>query len=557
MAKNTRSKKGEDRRRFDLQTVRGWGETVGVFVATVGAIVTIYFQVFSNGSNEGSRQSESQSTIDVSGKIVQKGTGNIIGSGNNITIITYTDELYVKRLKKREAELILKFEQSEKQAIELRTSLEQELTILQRQFVDIEKSYKDRIAELIRIAKQVESFSGDVSEDKIKQAVAALAEGNSDLADAIFAEVENSGQNVIESTARAAYERGRIAHDNLRWQDAGKFFEKADRLHPNQPLYAQQAARQARVIGDYEAARSRYKSILNHRVFTEGEEVTDKSNTISSLAEIYRILGKYKKSVQYYKVSIDMEDNIVPHRQKVRANLYNELALTYEAQGLYSDAESLIKKSIAIDEETLPAGHTVLSVRYATLGVLYHSQKRYSEAQPWLEKAVAIQNDTLPKNHPHIAIGYNNLAETYRIQNRYQDAERLYKQAIDISELTLPASHPDLGAYYGNLAKLYRNMGRYKDAKAEIDKSILIADKTLPADHPLLANRYAILAAIYRDDGDYQLAETFYEKAMDILVAKHGKSHPRLITVAKDLANVLDKMDRKLEAGNLRKEYGI
>jgi tetratricopeptide (TPR) repeat protein len=166
--------------------------------------------------------------------------GNV---SNSTIIIGYTIEQHEQRLKVREQELRELHQAQLGQSEELRKTIELELQGGQGKLGNLQKSYEEQVTELKRLAGELEALRGQVPDAKLQQALNALGQGKTKLADALFAEVENKEQQAIERAARAAFERGRIAYQEVRWQEARSHFGKADRLIPNHANYSAWAAR--------------------------------------------------------------------------------------------------------------------------------------------------------------------------------------------------------------------------------------------------------------------------------------------------------------------------
>ena len=344
MAQQQGSQENSNSRKwFDFHTVRGWVETAGAAVAVFAAGVTVYLQLFPGNPPE-QKAAPQPASVNISGQVTQSGSGNVIGSGNTVTIqITgYTVEQHEERLKRREAELRTEFERTSKKKTAAKVAAESELAAVRAKLADLQQSHKARVADLKRIATELQQFKSAVPEDKTKLAMAALSKGESGLADGVFAEVEAAEQRSIERAAKAAFERGRIAFADVRWQDALAHFEKAARLQPDNMEYSLEAALLAEELGDYESAGKRYESILEHQRKATGEETAQTAAAMKNLASLR------------------------------------------ERQGHYSEAEPLIKAANAINEKILPADHLDLAGDYILLAEIYRMQARYGEAEPLL-----------------------------------------------------------------------------------------------------------------------------------------------------------------------------
>jgi hypothetical protein len=114
------------RKWFDLQTTRGWIETVGALVTVLGSAVGIYLQVFPK--EEPAKKPETAG-ITFNAPVNMQGTGtNVVGSQNVMINITgYTIEQHEHRLRAREQELREAFQATLGQSEERRHTIEREL----------------------------------------------------------------------------------------------------------------------------------------------------------------------------------------------------------------------------------------------------------------------------------------------------------------------------------------------------------------------------------------------------------------------------------------------
>jgi tetratricopeptide (TPR) repeat protein len=309
--------------------------------------------------------------------------GNV---SNSTIIIGYTIEQHEQRLKAREQELREVFQATLGQSEERRKTIELELQGVQGQLGNLQKSHKERVAELERLTGELQNLHGQVPEEKLQEALDALKQGKTKLADALFAKIESMGQQAIERAARAVFERGRIAYQEVRWQEARGHFEKADRLIPDHAEYSQWAAKLAQELGDYGTAVHRNEAIRERIRKEKGEDAPE------------------------------------------MATVSNDLALLYLDQGRYGEAEPLLKKAIAINKTALPADHPDLAMGYNNLAALYWVQGRYGEAEPLYKKALEVLEQKLGFRHPNTVTVSENFAALLRSQGRPDEADTLLKR---------------------------------------------------------------------------------------------------------------------------------
>jgi tetratricopeptide (TPR) repeat protein len=361
MAK-TLKKPAAGRQWFDLTTTRGWIETAGALVTVIGSAIGIYLQL--HPKKEADKKPEI-GAITVSAPVTAQNGAVVMGSHQQVTVITgYTIEQHEQRLKGREQELRELFQATLGQSEARRQVIERELQTVQGQLGNLQTSHQERVAELKRVAGELEALKGQIPDAKLQEALNALGQGNTQLADALFAEVENKAQQAIEVAARAAFERGRIAYEEVRWLAAREHFAKAERLVLENTQYSYWAARLAQLLGDYGVATSRYEAILARVRKQKGEEAPETAPAMNNLALLYQAQGRFAEAEPLFLKAIALGDKALPATDPDLAGWYNNLARLYQAQGRLSDVEPLYSKTIAISEKALPANHPDL----ATMG---------------------------------------------------------------------------------------------------------------------------------------------------------------------------------------------
>ena len=122
---------------------------------------------------------------------VQGGGTNVVGSQHVTVNIGYTIEQHEQRLRAREQELREAFQATLGQSEERRHTIERELQGVQSQLGNLQNSYEERVAELKRLAGELEALRGQVPDAKLREALDALAQGRTRLADALLAEVKD------------------------------------------------------------------------------------------------------------------------------------------------------------------------------------------------------------------------------------------------------------------------------------------------------------------------------------------------------------------------------
>ena len=153
-------------------------------------------------------------------------------------IIGYTIEQHERALDRLEKRLRLDLERAHSAEQQV---LRNQIAEVERQRGDLQASYEQTVRELEALQAKLSDLGEGIEDAKIDEAKAALAQGDRSKADALFAEVERLEQESIDRAAEAAYQRGVIAEQEVRWADAADHFSKAARLGPDRAPAAQGA----------------------------------------------------------------------------------------------------------------------------------------------------------------------------------------------------------------------------------------------------------------------------------------------------------------------------
>ena len=345
---------------------------------------------------------------------------------------------YVAQLKTRlatqEAELTLAHD-------ETRATLTAQIAELKSRLANPEAALAQAEATIANLRDTLEREGNQLGAALEAKARKALDDKDFIAADEIFAQIEAAEELAVQRAARAAFARGKIAEEQVRWPEALTHFQRAANLHPC-ALHFNRTGHLLWRLGRYADALTEARRYLAAAIAEEGE-------------------------------------NSAHH-----ATALNENALMLNALGRNEEAEPLYKQALDIGKATIGEGHPNYAIRLNNLANLYQDMRRLAEAEPLYKQALDIDKATIGEGHPAYAIRLNNLALLYREMGRLAEAEPLFKQALDITKATLGEGHPDYAICLNNLAGLYRAMGRLAEAEPLLTQAIAISTAALGPDHP-------------------------------------------------------------------------
>lgn len=125
---------------------------------------------------------------------------------------------------------------------------------LERQIADPEPALAAALEENARLKELLTRAGNQIGADRLRAASAALDRLDYQLADEIFAEIEERQKIEVQIGARAAFGRGEIAEAEVRWQDAATHYARAASLDPT-PQTLSKATDFAQMAGDYARAQ--------------------------------------------------------------------------------------------------------------------------------------------------------------------------------------------------------------------------------------------------------------------------------------------------------------
>jgi tetratricopeptide (TPR) repeat protein len=260
---------------------------------------------------------------------------------------------------------------------------------------------------------------------------------------------------------------------------------------------------------------------------------TTLATSLSNLASLYVIQGRYKEAEPLYLESIDLF-------RKSGVNLelaydLRNLAHLYTLQGRYDKAEPIAVQALDAFREILGDEHLDLALILNSLGEIYRRQERYSKAEPCYVEALKIRETILGNNDTRVATSCNNLAELYWEQNRLDEAEPLYLRAIDLYKVLLGEDHAYVAAGMGNLAKLYCSQDRDKEAEPLYLNSLKIFKERLGDRHPHVGTCLDYLAKLYVSQTRYEDAELLYIEAISIFKERFGETNSKTLRAMESL----------------------
>ena len=253
----------------------------------------------------------------------QSGTaiGQQINHGTPVGHITLTLDDYETRLRKRQTELredLAAAHAGEKAQLQAQID---ELTTRRANPEAAFAAFKTRIEEL-------EAQLGNAESQLEQDARDALDAGDLDRAEDLFAQIQHAQDMAIKKAADAAFARGQIAEEQIRWSDALTHYADAARLSPNFKTLHNHWKLLWK-LGEYQAALPIADQLETAAISEFGTDSEQHATALNCRAVIFSFIGQFNEAEPLYRQAIDILEATTPDHPNTtaaRANLDTLLA---------------------------------------------------------------------------------------------------------------------------------------------------------------------------------------------------------------------------------------
>ena len=349
---------------------------------------------------------------------------------------------------------------------------------------NISEALQEKQNFIISLKASLKQESNEIEAKKITEAITANRKGDFSKTDALFEELENREGITVERATHAAFVRGQIAEQDIRWRDAAEHYARAAHLYPcfDTLIKAQKLTLD---IGNYSSALSFAMKAKEAAIKEYGEDTEQYAHSLNNLGLTYDKQGQYDKAEPLYQKASKICKKVFEKKNPRIAININNLARMYQKQGRYDEAETLYKQALNGRKEAWGVKHYYTAQSLNNLAEFYTHTKQPQKALPLYEEALKICRKTLGKKNPDIATILGNMGNTYDIDGNYKKIESIHKEALLISQETLGDTHPDVAKSLNNLACFYSKINQHKEAEPLYEQAIEILESNFDSDHPI------------------------------------------------------------------------
>jgi len=299
----------------------------------------------------------------------------------------------------------------------------------------IRENIDNRLSETIKKVEEKVSYFDAITKEKTKEIDDKLVK----LSNEMDIKKEEIDESVSIQTKLA------LAQAETRSEEKERLYTEVVNKFPDsfQALLAR---------GDYYYSKAKYNEAIKdyeNAVLLKNNDVNDEQ-LYTDLGICHYYLGYYEKSIEYYKMAIDISPN--------KAYNYYNISLSYEQMGNkyknekdYINALEFLNEGIRVDRNYVQA--------YCSIGDIYKLQGKYNEAINQFDKVIEI--------FPNNAYPYIHKGNFYYDKNEYYNAIDNYKTAIYKS--TYRSSDQNILIFRG-LANSYFKLNDLSNAKLNYQK---------------------------------------------------------------------------------------
>jgi tetratricopeptide (TPR) repeat protein len=276
-----------------------------------------------------------------------------VNTTNNIGI---SFEQYTAVLDKRETEirqLLVDQALGERDKEELNQQLARVDQLRQNE----QASYEAHVKDLQERINRLDQLSGQVPDKFIEGARQALANGDNAKADQLFTQVEEQADPHIAAAAEAAYQRGKLSQDAIKYHQAMQHYQRAIQLSPDDPLYLMVAGIMAGILARHQQQIEWNEQALAIYLEQEGADSPEAATLRNNLGEAWRSKGEYDKAIEYYELALASDLKTFGEDHPNVARDRNNLGLAWDSLGEYDRAIEYYELALATFEKMLGVDH--------------------------------------------------------------------------------------------------------------------------------------------------------------------------------------------------------
>ena len=236
----------------------------------------------------------------------------------------------------------------------------------------------------------------------------------------------------------------------------------------------------------------------------------------STLGDVYRELGQYKKSEELHRRALSLLQNLRGTENSTVASELDKLAAVLLECGKLPEAEETEREAVRLTRKFLGDDHPQTAHVLNGLAAVLRTRARLPEAESVQQQALTKWRMLVGEEHVETAEALNNLGGILSLQGKLADAEKVSREALAIKQRLLGAENPDVANMLDDLGGILVLRGRLDEAATNLFEALAMKKRLLGDEHPYIAVTLDSLVALYDWQGRPTEAESACRQALEM-----------------------------------------
>ncbi|MFT6752701.1 MAG: CHAT domain-containing protein/tetratricopeptide (TPR) repeat protein [Candidatus Azotimanducaceae bacterium] len=316
--------------------------------------------------------------------------------------------------------------------------------------------------------------------------------------------------------------------------------------HPQSVGCLQKVAEDQKVLGEISDAEATYELIIARMSLSKPGVDAAVLNSLTQVAELYRIAGRYQESKDLLSSVIQTSLQIGEIEGSFVAKSY--LGRVFNNEGEFNKAQIVTEEVLAYGEgnwqgEPIRVFNTLLE-----LGAIYQYRGKLAQAEKAFDDALKGLVQVYGESHPSALVASNNLGQLYERGGLYDKAEPIIKNTLAQMESSLGVYHPDTLRVRNNLALLHESQGNFREAEPLYQKSVDMMATKFGHNHTDTIAVKNNLAYLYMVMEQFDKSAEIFQEVKEQWTVLFGAEHINTLKATNNLGRIFQKLGRLPEA---------
>lgn len=194
----------------------------------------------------------------------------------------------------------------------------------------------------------------------------------------------------------------------------------------------------------------------------------------------------FEDSLSCYLKALDLYNKLPESDKKPHliARLYKHIGNGYDTLEDYDKALEYYFMSLDIEENTLGKEHAIVADTYKKVGISYTLKDDFEKAEEYFFKSLEIRKSKLGKEDPLVADIYEQIGINYSMKGEHTKTPEFFIRSLEIRKKALGEEHSDTATAYKMLGFMYKALKEDNKAWEMLEKAIKIREKLFGKDDP-------------------------------------------------------------------------